>query len=115
MVTWTDVVTALATVVLAGAAIYAGLYAKRAYEATRQQVEIVRNQHADSYRPVLVPVGDPVFDNSGSYILTGIQYTPDERAHRIQIQNIGAGPAFNVISALNGRESDKGNPNEQSF
>jgi hypothetical protein len=117
MVTWTDVVSTIATVLamiftglLVAAAIVAALYAKRAYEAALQQIDIAAKQHEDSQRPVLVPDGDNHLERTEDGQRIGFAI-PEQR---IKIRNIGLGPAFNVIGVLNGCESYNGVPEDKS-
>jgi|GEM_PF-7128735 len=118
MVTWTDVLGAVSTTIAACAAIFAGLYAKKVFEATsgqletaelqtkmvreeldlsQRQLDVAESTRKDQLLPILYPTG--IYEAHSDQM---IQW------YDIKIKNSGPGTAYSIqaiISKRNGMQS----------
>jgi hypothetical protein len=69
--------------------------------ATRDIAEASQQQRYDQQRPLLVPMGTPIFQTDNS---NWLDWQASEQS--IELRNVGAGVALNVVSVLYGCESN---------
>lgn len=76
--------------------------------ATREMAKANQEQRYDQLRPLLIPEGDPAFQDEyghGSWLSTTNIDEQGYSMQRLSIRNVGVGPALNVISVLGSSES----------